>query len=501
MIVKNKKTNVLLRVLCLALAMCTLLGTLVACNDGDDTATTTTEASTTAAPSEEETRDPADVVYEGISDDDVNWGGVEFAMLTAGYNGDNQSELVSKDKTGDPLNDAVYERNLAFEDKCNLELAFVAAKDKDDAFTQARKEVQGNNGDLHYFTVDHVTTASLAVEGLLYNLTDLDIDFEQYWWDQGTYSFSFNGNVFFMNGSWNFSDDRLTWCMIFNKKSYELQAYTGEDANPYQLVLDGKWTLDKFSSLIQGFSSDNGDGKWNEEDTYGFVATPHYSNAFFFGSGLRYTNLHEDSLPTMALSDDKGMMDKATSLVDQVITIYTSNNATWRGNDFGESYGMFKNNQALFFGEAVSYVINLNKEYEGAFGVLPVPKYNKAQEHHYTYTMGFSSTLSVPNNVAKTDILGDMTQVYSILSHKHVRPAFYDVVLTSKSVKDEESIKMLDILYEHRVYDIANYFDSLGLNGLFEMSAEHGNNNFARNHRSVKTKFTSKVREIFNKIG
>jgi hypothetical protein len=93
-----------------------------------------------------------------------------------------------------------------------------------------------------------------------------------------------------------------------------------------------------------------------------------------------------------------------------------------------------------------------------------------------------------------------MTQVYSIFSEELVRPAFYDVVLTSKSVKDEESIKMLDILYQNRVYDIANYFEDLGLSGLFEASAEHGNNNFSRGHRSVKTKFTSKIREIFKKF-
>jgi hypothetical protein len=203
----------------------------------------------------------------------------------------------------------------------------------------------------------------------------------------------------------------------------------------------------------------------------------------------------------MALSDDRSMMEKATALVDKVITIYTANNATYRASDFGTSYGMFKNNQGLFYGEAVSYVINLNKEYEGAFGVLPVPKYNEKQTDYLTYTMAFSSTLSIPNNVANTDILGDITQVFAIRSDKKVRPAFYDVVLTSKSVKDEESVKMLDILYENRIYDLATYFEVLGLYGLFEKSAEFGNNNFSRDHRSAKGKFATNIRKLFNKVG
>lgn len=499
--IKSKKAMLILRALCLVLVMGSVLGCFVACDGAKDDQTTQTTEQATEGASEGETQDPADVIYGEISDDDVNWGGGDFTILASGYNEDNIQELVSEDKSGDPLSDAVYERNLEFEAKCNLELGFVQAKDKEDAFTQVRKEVQGNNGDIQYITVDHATTASLAIEGNLYNFLDLDMDLEQYWWDQGTYSFNLEGNVFFMNGSWNFSDDRLTWCMLFNKKAYELQAYKGEDANPYQLVLDGKWTLAKFSTLIQNFSSDDGDGKWDENDKYGFIATPHYTNAFFFSSGLHYVNLHDDGYPTMALSDDNSMMLKATELVEQVITIYTSNNATYRAKDFGTSFAMFKNNQGLFYGEAVSYVINLNKQYDGAFGVLPVPKYNEKQTDYYTYTMAFSSTLSIPNNVANTDIIGDITQVFAIRSDKKVRPAFYDIVLTSKSVKDEDSIKMLDILYEHRIYDLANYFDILGLNGLFEKSAEYGNNNFAHDHRAAKGKFVTNIRKLFNKVG
>lgn len=488
-----------LRILCLCLALATCFGCFVACDNGDsdDTQNTGSAATSTEESTEVETLDDATATYNTISDADVNWGGGDFTILCSKYNGDNLQELISYGQSGDALPNAVFERNTRFEDKCNLNLAYVEAKDKDDTYTKAQKEVQGNTGDFQYFTIDHATTASLAVEGNLYNFLDMDIDLEKEWWDQGTYSFNLEDHVFFMNGSWNFSDDRLTWCMLFNKKAYELQQY--ED--PYQLVLDGKWTLAKFNELIQGFSHDsNGDGDYNEEDTYGFVATPHYSNALFFGAGLRYVNMNKGDYPTLALSEDSGMMDRASALVDDVITLYKANNATYRPAKFETAYDMFKNNQALFYGECVAYVINLNKEYEGSFGVLPVPKYGDEQTEHYTFTQAFSSTLAVPTTIKKTEMIGDITQVFSILSHQLVFPAFYDVVLTTKSVKDPQSVEMLNIIFRNRVYDLSTYFEKLEIAGLFAKSAESGNNNFSRDHKSVARSFNKNVRELFKKL-
>ena len=39
-----------------------------------------------------------------------------------------------------------------------------------------------------------------------------------------------------------------------------------------------------------------------------------------------------------------------------------------------------------------------------------------------------------------------------------VRPAYYDIALNGKSVRDEESSAMLDIIFASRVYDIGAYY-------------------------------------------
>lgn len=498
--VKKIKTKAL-KMLCLCLAVATVISTFVACDQGNNGEETSGESVTTSnstgTGTETETTDPAQEALDAISNADVNWGGEEFTILCSKYNGDNLSELISAGQTGEILSNKVFERNEKFQNKCNLKLNYIMAEDQADADFKAKREAQDGLGDIQYFTIDHATTAALAVEGLLYNYLDMGMDLKSEWWDQGTYSFNLYNHVFFMNGSWNFSDDRLTWCMLFNKKAYNDQ-YPNQD--PYQIVLDGEWTLDKFHELISNFSADNGDGEWDDQDKYGFIATPHYSNALFFGSGLRYTNLVAGEDPTLALTDDKSMMDKASALVDKVINIYTTDHSTHRAVDFQTSYAMFKNNQGLFYGESVAYVINLNKEYEGQYGVLPVPKYDSKQTDYLTYTNAFSSTLSFPSNVKDGRKMGRITEVFAIMSHQLVYPAFYEVVLTSKSVKDPQSVEMLNIVFRNRVYDVANYFNALGLAGLFEKSAENGNNNFSRDYAKLKNSFNRNVSKTFKKI-
>lgn len=42
--------------------------------------------------------------------------------------------------------------------------------------------------------------------------------------------------------------------------------------NPYDMVLDGKWTIDKFGEITKGVSQDlNGDGKMDKDDLYAFA--------------------------------------------------------------------------------------------------------------------------------------------------------------------------------------------------------------------------------------
>lgn len=66
--------------------------------------------------------------------------------------------------------------------------------------------------------------------------------------------------MFFTTGEITVSDNDAAFVILFNKELHE--AYNLED--PYQLVYDGKWTMDKFAELCKTVTEDlNQDGLMN----------------------------------------------------------------------------------------------------------------------------------------------------------------------------------------------------------------------------------------------
>ena len=49
-----------------------------------------------------------------------------------------------------------------------------------------------------------------------------------------------------------------------------------------------------------------------------------------------------------------------------------------------------------------------------------------------------------------------MLEALSAESHRVVLPSYYELILKSKNTRDQESLEMIDIIYEGRLYDFAS---------------------------------------------
>jgi len=92
------------------------------------------------------------------------------------------------------------------------------------------------------------------------------------------------------------------------------------------------------------------------------------------------------------------------------------------------------------------------------YGVLPYPKRTEGQKNYATYLSGTFSAQMIgvsqdPNSWART---GTITQALNVLGHEYVIPAIYDVTLKIKTSRDEDSIRMMDLILDNRAYS----FDS-----------------------------------------
>jgi hypothetical protein len=424
----------------------------------------------------------------------VDWGNDTFVI--AGRDDHTPDELMVDSETRtEVLEDAVYQRNLAFEEYCKLTLSVVQKETQ--ALSEAVKtDVKTGAGEFDLVHQHMALTANLASEGNLISYTVLDgVDLSAPWWDEGTASFMISDKIYFMNSAINYSDENTTYVMLFNKRMAE-----DEDINPYDMVYNNEWTLDNFQTLIKDVSYDlTGDSKYDEKDVYGFVATWETGNTFFFGSGLRYIVCEEGEDPYLAL--DSTGINKASDLLDKVLNIYYVNHATYASPPGSEFLGMdcFKAGRGLFYGEVVQYIVALGKEMEADFGVLPIPKYNQQQEDYITWTNGICSTTSITKAAQDLEKLGKTLEILAILSYQKVTPAFYDTVLQRKSVRDEESAGMLDIIFKTRTYDLSMYYD-MGLEPLFKQSVNGNKKNFTSTYSKQEAKTEKKLAQLIKKF-
>ena len=268
---------------------------------------------------------------------------------------------------------------------------------------------------------------------------------------------------------------------------------------PYTTVNEGKWTLDYFETLLADYSADdNGDGVWDQTDRYAFVASSGFEDTFFYGSDLKYVKIDEEGEPTFNLVG--GQLDKASELVERVQTIYHENNTSMDSTDLHHCFAAFKEGRALMYGDCCAWVISLNKSMEDDYGVIPIPKYDEKQEKYLTWVSFWPPIFALPRNIAQTDILGDVLTVYSLISHENVYPKYFDVVLSAKSTKDPESIKMLEIIFSNRVYDMGKYFSALKMDCLFFNAIDKNNDTFTSELKSLKRSFTTNVNKILKEL-
>lgn len=491
--------SVATKILALLLATLMLVSTFVAC--GNTTDTPEGESTAGEAATEAETQDPTQVALNELGE--IDWGGEEFAVL---YHGSFKGEVYGENGVVDPeggssqvINDAVYNRNSLFEDRCNLQWATIEATDMNSA---VQKEASTGTGDFYFIDNRLGDSATLATSGYLYNLFNLGMTLEGDWWDSGTAQFVLAGGVYFMSGSLNFGDDGVTYVLIFNKDMQK--TYQNTVPNPYQTARDGEWTLEYFNNVIQGISADNGDGQWNENDTYGFINTWEYGNTFFIGSDLRYiNNTNSDGEITLFLTD-KAQMEKALNVLELSQAIYHNNNASYMSPPGQEGLGQtaFKENRGLFYGEVVNHLTPLTQEMETEFGILPVPKYDKAQKYYRTWTHDSGSTFSVTSAVKdeQKETMGLMLEAYAILSHQYLKPAYYDIMLTSRNVHDAESAEMMDLMFSNRIYEMSFYFNSFGFFELFKSATNDNSDKFSSQYASKAKSFDRQLKTILRKL-
>ena len=358
---------------------------------------------------------------------------------------------------GEQFNDAIFDRNLVCTDKYNFEVEFVQS---DTVKTDISSAVAAGLDICDLFFENWGNMFALSKSGNMRDLREIDtLDLSNVWWDRNANAdLALANRLFYTTGELTTTDDRCTRFIYFNK---DLAEKNNLD-DPYQLVRDGKWTLDVFAGMTKAVYNDvNGNGKTDPEDTMGFFVESGIVQFFLLAAGQRYVQLDEDGYPRYSFltgSEDYMLLEKIVSLLTDTKNTYPVNSYT----DLGGYSNRYTYGRSLFAGGrhlftiGGSLVIEEFRDMEDEFGILPMPKYSEEQESYYHTVETSVPFIAVPGTVSDTSELGMMLEYYAYEGMNILTPVFRETLLERKYTRDAESAEMLAIIYENKSYDLAH---------------------------------------------
>ena len=495
----------------LLLAILVVLPTLIACGGSKDTADTTT-AATTEAPGAEATTaatEPAETEDIAVANvpADANYGGHTFTFLIGGNieNGREKNDFFAETMTGEALNDAIYNRNVAIEEKLGIKIETFeeygsSNSGKGLSYQRLSKAYMANDTEYDAAMVSGYDVSTLAYTGYLFDMNEVPyIDVSQRWWDQKVnQDLTVGTRLYYTTGDISTADNDATCAILFSK---DLVAQNNLE-NPYELVESGKWTLDKMLEMCSQVHADlNGDGKYDANDRIGAIVWDDTMMAWVNASGVKCCTLNEGGELTLTLNDERTMefFDKLPAFYADEIA-YSYQRVSY---DITTPINMFANNQALFFAQLLDLVSYL-RDMQTDFGLLPQPKATEEQQEYYNTIGSWHSVfLCIPGVQADVERTGVVIESLAAESYNVVTPAYYEQTLVGKYVRDEESVATLDIILATRVYDLGWFYGIGGYNEAVMNVWRKDANNFASMYKAVERvaqKSLDQINDAFAKL-
>ena len=407
---------------------------------------------------------------------DRNFEGEKVVFSTMGHYA---YEIYYEDEEPDACDEELYKRNARLMDRFNvvIEPQYQEGQGADDHTAAVRNSVMNGDDSFDVSMVQIWMTGTLVMDGWFYNLREWvpyvkdSLNNGADWWspDINT-AYTIYGNQFVGVSDLNLSAIKTTWCYLFNKQMVEDENIaTGLGYETlYDLVKDGKWTLEKVYTIIKDRYEDNtasgtGVDLRDDTDTYGMVV-----------SGSWWLEIQCSAAGINLVTNDGELTPEITpftSFTKVAEDIYNLSSCSGFYQPQSKSpVDMFAENSALFvmttFGALESDVIH---DSDVEFGVLPMPKANENQKKYHAGSQDAMTSIEIPTtwyDETRMDRVGAIVEAMSAESHRVVLPAYYDLILKHKNTRDEASIEMIEFIYEGRLYDLSQ-IHSQGKEGLY----------------------------------
>jgi len=481
-----------------------LLTSAIACGKAEPAITTAVTTSTAPDATSEATESTTPAETEPPKAFDTvpaqNLGG-DFHIL---YSTTDQSlaDFTAETLNGDIKNDLIYERNSMVEEKLGIDV-MISPMGYTDLNAECQRQVQAGGDDYDMFG-GHRNSLVLSYQGFHYNLLEIDaLDLEQEWWDQNYVdAITINDALYTVIGDIGVSTLLFVSSLTFNKKLMDEQNMT----YPYDLVREGKWTMDALLAATTDYSEDlNGDGAITRDNDrlamVGWSTESGYS--LFYGSGFSFINRDASGEPLLEYDEQK-LID----VLEKTLEVWLRDNvyiftAATSGEEHQKTYGVFAEGRALFSDIVLSKVGTFYSGMEDDYGILPCPKYSEEQKNYSAYLGYTIPILFLPSNVADPERNGTIMEALCTASYDNVVPQMYEIVTKLKNARDEDSSEMIEIIIRNKFIDTAHFYNIQGYGTIPRDVIVNKTGNIAsllKSYERVAVKQWEKIIDNFDKL-
>ena len=444
-----------------ALLLCAMLAAQITACGGSDTpagsddTTASAGGDTTAAGSDE-------YAYPYPA---TGFGGEEFVMLNMDDIYNMHSVMTREEATGEALDDAIYNRNRLIEEKFDIEI-------KEELVTETweflaipeavRTTVMAGDDAYDVCFVPLAASSGLIADGCFFDLLEVEaLQLDKPWWYKSfNDAITIGGKLYGAAGGLNLLIHDATRIMAFN---YEMMDKLKLE-KPYDLVREGKWTLDALNTYLAAAAALNGDDSyaWNQngKSTYGYSHNQDNLISFIFGAGeILFTKKGDDLVYAGATERFYNLFDKLSAVIT------TADGKVFRGEagddmdpvEGGYIYA-FKTGRTLF-GMAEVNKFQVFRDLKFDYGVVPYPKFDEKQDRYYSNAWEGATSAFIPVTNPDAEKTALILDAMAYEGEKSVIPTFRNISVEQKGLRNDDSIEMLGIVTDSLVPLYHNIFN------------------------------------------
>ncbi len=439
---------------------------------------------------------------------DKDWGAREFRVLSYRHSRPQfcNFEIDAESENGEVVNDAIYRRNRTLEEAYNVVITEVIEENEDIGQSTAgviKKNVSAGDDfcDLAFCTICSI--GSLARGGFLADISGLEyVDYTKPWWNPDVNdTVSILGRLYFTSSDFSLRDKSRTHILIYNRG----MANDFSLGDPVALVDAGQWTYDVMTKWASAVAADlNGNGTTDAEDRYG-VGVDSYNSFPSFVASCNVVSLRKDA--DGALYIDAGG-EHAVSALDRIMALTSDPAVTtfcndWQGKvdyDYWSVSGtFFYEGRELFMTSFPHSLQSLSSKSDVDYGVLPYPKLDESQSGYKTLANDYSMLFGVPVTCQDLSFAGFMLEALSAASDTTLE-AYYEISCKTKYTYDEDSARMLDLIFDGIIFEPAIIYGVSGLNDLFKTVGRARQNTLASEYAKNESRAQKDLETLLGDI-